>query len=115
MSKRTHMSVNRDELLAAWQQALPSTFKQTDKVEVIADPLDQDALRIHVNTAGHNHYEFEYICRYVDPREVQVTLRDIQHMGATVYDPTLDIQNLSEEYTRNIHECAQTLHSLTNP
>ncbi|MFT9850393.1 hypothetical protein [Aneurinibacillus sp. REN35] len=115
MNKQTHMPVDRSELLAAWQQTLPSTFKQTDNVEVQADQLDPEALHIHVNTAGHQHYEFEYKCKYVDPREVQVTLLNIQRQGDTIYDPTLDIQNLSEEYMRNIHECAQTLHTLTSP
>ncbi|GEN34769.1 hypothetical protein [Aneurinibacillus sp. UBA3580] len=115
MSKETSMSVEREQLLTAWQQALPATFKPTDKVEVYNDPLVQDALHIHINTAGHNHYEFEYRCRYIDPREVQVTLLNIQREGDTVINPTPDIRNLSEEYMRNIHECAQTLHPLTNP
>ncbi|MBN6187480.1 hypothetical protein JQN58_10990 [Aneurinibacillus sp. BA2021] len=115
MSKQTQMSVERSELLQAWQRTLPSTCKQTDTIEVLADQLDPDALRIHVNTAGHQHYEFEYKCKYVDPREVQVTLLNIQRGGDTVFDPNLEIQSLSEEYMRNIHECAQALHPLTNP
>jgi hypothetical protein len=115
MSKQIQMSIDRDRLLAAWQQTLPSTFKQTDKVEVIADTLDQDALLIHVNTAGHNHYEFEYKCEYVDPREVQVALLNIQRQGSNVYEPTPDIKSITEEHVRNIHECAQALHPLTNP
>jgi hypothetical protein len=113
--KQESMSVPRDQLVAAWQQTLPSTFKSTDKVEVKADLLDQNAFRIHVNTAGHSHYEFEYKCEYVDPREVKVTLLNIQRGGDNILEPTLDIQILSDEYIRNIHECAQALHPLTNP
>lgn len=115
MNKQEPISVDPHQLVTAWQQTLPSTFKSTDKVEVTTDTLDQGALRIHVNTAGHSHYEFEYKCKYVDPREVNVTLLNIQRAGDTIVDPTLDIRNLSDEYIRNIHECAQTLHSITHP
>ncbi|AMA74438.1 hypothetical protein ACH33_17725 [Aneurinibacillus sp. XH2] len=74
-NKQTHIFVNQDELLKAWNRTLPSTFDKTDKVEC--------------------------------------TLLSIKRQGLSV-EQTPDIHDLSKDYMRNTHECAQTLHPLAN-
>lgn len=113
--KTTQLPISQEQLVQAWQQAIPSTFHPTDRVEVTADTRNPQSLLIHVHTAGHSNYSFDYECRYVDQREVQVRLIEMQENGYAISRPSADIEDLSESYMRHIHECAQTLHPTTHP
>lgn len=111
----TQIPINQEQLVQAWQQTLPSTFHPTDRVEVTADTRSSQSLLIHVHTAGHSNYSFDYECRYVDPREVKVRLIEMQKDGYAISNASPDIHDLSATYIRHIHECAQTLHPVTDP
>lgn len=114
MSKRDELSIDQQELAAAWQRTLPNTIKEADRAEVKADEADPSALRITIDTAGHQMYNFDFKVAYVDGREVRATLIDVEKDGRSVDERTDIIQQLVEDYTRHIHECAQTLHDLTH-
>lgn len=106
--------MNPLELVKEWNKTLPTTLNRSDSAEVRADETDPNALRIHIRTAGHSMYSFDFRCAYMDSREVKVELVDVEKNGQTVDEHTEIIQNLIEDYVRHIHECAQILHRLTN-
>ncbi|QHT58735.1 hypothetical protein GXP70_01245 [Paenibacillus lycopersici] len=114
MSKRDELSINQQELTAAWQRTLPDTMQKADRAEVMADEADPKALRVTIHTAGHQMYSFDFKVTYVDSREIQTTLVDVEKDGKSIDERTDIIQQLVEDYTRHIHECAQALHELTH-
>ncbi|RAP73346.1 hypothetical protein [Paenibacillus montanisoli] len=114
MSKHDELSIDQQQLTAAWQRTLPSTINEADRAEVMPDEADPKALRVTIHTAGHQMYTFDFKVGYVDSREVQTTLIDVEKDGRTVDERTDIIQQLVQDYTRHIHECAQALHGLTH-
>ncbi|QHW32111.1 hypothetical protein GZH47_15700 [Paenibacillus rhizovicinus] len=114
MSKRDELSINQQELTEAWQRTLPDTILKADRAEVKADEADSKSLRVTIHTAGHQMYSFDFKVTYVDSREIQTTLIDVEKDGKSVDERTDIIQQLVEDYTRHIHECAQALHELTH-
>lgn len=64
---------------------------------------------------GVKDYSFDFQCTYMDRREVKVELVDVEREGATVNEQSEQVQNLTEDYVRHIHECAQALQRITNP
>ncbi|CAM3115892.1 hypothetical protein PASE110613_17320 [Paenibacillus sediminis] len=107
------IQVDQHQLAEAWQQTLPDTLQPGDRAQVKADEANPQGLRIHIDTAGHTHYSFDFECAYLDSREVHVNLVDVERDGRTIDERSEHIQQLAEDYTRHIHECAQTLHYLT--
>lgn len=114
MSTKDQLTIDQDRLVAAWKRVLPTTMNSTDNVTVKADEADPKAVRIHVATAGHTMYTFDFKCTYVDSREVKVELVDVEKAGETIDERGPVTQELTEDYIRNIHECAQALHELTH-
>lgn len=114
MSTNDKLTIDQKRLVDAWKRVLPTTMNSTDNVTVQADEADPQAVRIHVATAGHSMYTFDFLCTYVDSREVKVDLVDVEKAGQTVDERGPTIQELTEDYVRNIHECAQALHELTH-
>ncbi|SFT27461.1 hypothetical protein [Paenibacillus sp. BC26] len=114
MSKHDELSIDQQQLTAAWQRTLPETIHTADRAEVLPDEADPKALRVTIHTAGHQMYSFDFKVTYVDSREIQTTLIDVEKDGRTVDERTDIIQQLVQDYTRHIHECAQALHGLTH-
>lgn len=114
MSTNDQLNMDQDQLVAAWKRVLPTTMNSTDSITVKADNADPNAVRIHVATAGHSMYTFDFNCTYVDSREVKVELVDVEKAGQTVDERGPVVQELTEDYIRSIHECAQALHELTH-
>jgi hypothetical protein len=110
----TQLQISTIELLEAWQLTLPTTLNDSDQAEVKLDEANEDTLRIHIKTAGHTGYTFDFACKYVDAREVKVELVDVEKDGLSVDEHTSIIQTLTVDYVRHIHECAQVLHELTH-
>ena len=79
-----------------------------------ADEADPKALRITIHTAGHQMIQLDFKVAYVDSREIRTTLIDVEKDGRWMDERTDMIQQLVEDYTRHIHECAQALHELTH-
>ncbi len=101
-------------LIEAWQRQLPSIIGDGDSSRVYEDAADAHALRITIEVAGHSGYSLDFKCRYVDEREVNVTLIDVEQAGDSVDERTETIQSIVKTYIRSIHECAQALAQLTN-
>ncbi|MGG4554934.1 MULTISPECIES: hypothetical protein [Paenibacillus] len=109
------MLVDQGTLVEAWQQQLPDYLNPGDTSIVQADLADPYGLRIHINAEGRQDYSFDFQCTYMDRREVKVQLVDVEREGATVNEQSEQVQNLTEDYVRHIHECAQALQRITNP
>lgn len=108
-------NIDQTQLVHAWNESLPNVLNQGDQAQVNADEADQHTIRIHIDTAGHQMYSFDFKCAYVDNREVKVDLVDVEKDGRHVDERTETIQQLTHDYMRHIHECAQAVQHLTNP
>jgi hypothetical protein len=114
MSNQTKPDIDQERLVEAWKRTLPNTLNETDSAQVMKDEADPYGLRIHIKTAGHTKYSFDFACTYVDSREVRVSLVDVEKDGRSVDEHTEIIQTLIEDYVRHIHECAQVLQEVTH-
>lgn len=114
MSKHDKLIIDQQQLVAAWERTLPTTIHEADRAIVKADEASDNTLRITIHTAGHQMYSFDYSVTYVDSREVRVQLIDVERDGRSIDERTDIIQQLVQDYTRHIHECAQALHELTH-
>jgi hypothetical protein len=107
-------AVNQAELVEAWKKNLPMTLEKEDQTRIWADEGDKTALRVHITTAGHSGYTFDFKVSYLDDREVKVELVDVEQ-GQTHIDERSDIvQTLTRDYVRHLHECAQILQKVTH-
>ncbi|MEI7025752.1 hypothetical protein [Paenibacillus sp. y28] len=113
MPKTEELTLEQSRLVYLWKEGLPNTLSDSDKAEVLADGRDPKALRIHIRTAGHEMYSFDFKVTYIDSREIKVDLIDAERDNRTVDESTDIIQTLVEDYIRHIHECAQQLKSYT--
>lgn len=113
MSKHDTLQVDAQRLADAWANTLPTVLSASDRAEVKKDEAEPNVLRIHIATAGHSNYSFDYKCTYMDAREVKVELVDVEREGVSVDERTDIIQTMVDDYVRHIHECAQQLHALT--
>ncbi|MEF2966173.1 hypothetical protein V3851_10060 [Paenibacillus sp. M1] len=109
------LSLDQSSLVHAWQQQLPEYLNPGDSVKVEADRGNPQGLRIHIDAEGRQYYSFDFECSYMDPREVRVELVDVERDGVTINERSEKIQELTEDYVRHLHECAQALHRITNP
>lgn len=114
MSKTDVLTIDQNELTEAWQKTLPTLLNESDKAEVKADEHNPKSVRIHIRTAGHAMYSFDFQVTYVDSREVKVDLVDVEKDDQTVDERNDVIQNMVEDYIRHIHECAQVLKKVTS-
>lgn len=114
MTKNDELRIDQEQLTNAWQRTLPEWIEESDHCEVHADESDPQALRITIYNAGRQSYSFDFKVRYVDSREVKVELIDVEKDQVSVDERTEVIQQIIEDYTRHLHECAQALHQLTH-
>ncbi|MCI3926308.1 hypothetical protein MO973_39615 [Paenibacillus sp. TRM 82003] len=113
-TKTDVLIVDPQQLAKAWNETLPLMLNPSDKATVEADEKHANVLNIHIQTAGHSMYTFDFRCTYVDSREVKVDVVDVEQDHLTVDERKDRIQTLIEDYIRHIHECAQRLKGLTN-
>ena len=114
MSKKDELQLDQQRLVEAWQTTLPERIKHGDHADVKADEADAHSIRVTIRTAGHQEYDFDFLVTYVDSREVNVSLVDVEKAGVSVDERTDTIQQLIQDYKRHLHECAQALHHLTH-
>ncbi|OXM83340.1 hypothetical protein [Paenibacillus rigui] len=114
MAKTDTLTVDQQKLVQAWTESLPTVLNASDKAEVKADEADANVIWVHIATAGHSFYSFDFKCTYVDSREVKVELIDVERDGRNVDERTDTIQTMVDDYVRHIHECAQLLQAVTN-
>lgn len=114
MAKKDELQLDQKQLTEAWETTLPERIHHGDHAVVKADEADERSLRVTIRTAGHQQYDFDFLVTYVDSREVAVSLVDVEKAGVSVDERTEPIQQLIQDYTRHLHECAQALHHLTH-
>lgn len=114
MSSKESLNVDQNTLVNAWQEQLPEFLNPGDSAIVQADNADPNGLRVQINAAGHQFYSLDFQCTYMDPREVKVQLVDAQRDGVHIDERTEQVQELTSDYVRHLHECAQSLHRITN-
>jgi hypothetical protein len=114
MSTDDQLTVPQDELVQAWRGVLPERLHGGDRAEVWRDEADPKALRVHIRTAGRQMMEFDFAVRYMDSREIDITLTDAERDGQTVDERNDVMQALIHDYSRHLHECAQALQDVTH-
>jgi hypothetical protein len=114
MAKNDELTVSQEGLLKAWQQTLPERLNAGDTAEVSRDEADSNALRVSIRAAGHQMYELDFAVRYVDSREIDIKLTDVEKDGQTIDERSDVVQGLVGDYRRHLHECAQSLHQYTH-
>ncbi|MBB6670185.1 hypothetical protein [Cohnella nanjingensis] len=108
------LNVPQGELVQAWQHTLPERLTAGDQADVMADESDPTKLLVHIRTAGRQMLEFDFSVQYVDSREIDIQLSDVERDGQSVDERTDVMQELISDYRRHLHECAQALHHFTN-
>lgn len=114
MANKDELKIDQSSLADAWKRTLPTVMNSSDQSKVMADEANPKALRVHIETAGHTMYSFDYLVEYVDSREVKVELVDVERDGRTIDERPDVVQQLVADYTRHLHECAQQLHAYTH-
>ncbi|UUZ82554.1 hypothetical protein LJK88_00100 [Paenibacillus sp. P26] len=114
MSKTETLQIEGKALAEAWARTMPMVLNSSEKVEVKPDEAEANAVRVHIIVAGHSMYSFDFKCTYVDSREVDVELVDVERDNVSVDERTGIIQTMVDDYVRHIHECAQRLHAVTS-
>lgn len=115
MNQEAELNLDQSTLVHAWQQQLPEYLNPGDSFQVEPDQGNPQALRIHIDAAGRQFYSFDFQCAYMDEREVKVELVDVERDGVTVNEQSEQIQEMTGDYVRHLHECAQALHKITKP
>ncbi|MCU6712978.1 hypothetical protein M6D81_30185 [Paenibacillus sp. J5C_2022] len=114
MAKSDELRIDQQQLVQAWQETLPTVMNGPDRSEVKADEADERSLRVTIHVAGHQMYEFDFKVTYVDSREVKVELVDVEKDNVSIDERNDIVQQLTQDYIRHLHECAQALHQLTH-
>lgn len=113
MSSNDELTVPQQELVHAWQDALPEWLKPGDQALVYGDIAHKDTLLVQIQSAGRQNLEFDFKVKYVDSREIDIQLSDVERDGQAVDERTEEMQSLIADYRRHLHECAQALHPVT--
>jgi hypothetical protein len=114
MSNREKPAVDQARLVEEWKSVLPNTLEEADQVRIWADEGDQQALRVHITTAGHTGYTFDFKITYVDSREIKTELVDVERGQEHIDERSEIVQTLINDYVRHLHECAQAMKEITH-
>jgi hypothetical protein len=114
MTRKDELTLPQHELVEAWRRTLPERLNPGDSAEVRADGADPKALRVTIHAAGRQKYELDFSVRYLDSREIDVELVDVESGGRSIDEHQEAVQELISDYRRHLHECAQSLHDLTH-
>ncbi|MFC4304200.1 hypothetical protein [Cohnella boryungensis] len=114
MSSKNELTVPQQDLVEAWQRTLPERLTEGDTAEVHANGADPGSFHVHIKTAGRQMMEFDFAVRYVDSREIDIQLTDVEKDGQTIDERPEPIQQLIGDYRRHLHETAQALHHYTH-
>lgn len=114
MPKEDKLTLPQSELVQRWQHELQQHLKNGDQAEVRADLAHPNGLQVTIRSAGRQKYEFDFNIRYVDSREIDIGLVDVERDDQHVNEGSDVIQELIADYRRHLHECAQTLQPYTH-
>ncbi len=114
MASNDQLSVPQKDLAEAWRRTLPERLRAGDQAEVYEDEKNPNTLLVTIQSAGRQSLEFDFAVRYVDSREIDIQLSDVEKDGQSVDERTDVMQELISDYRRHLHECAQALHHFTH-
>ncbi|MDG0808993.1 MULTISPECIES: hypothetical protein [Cohnella] len=114
MSTEDKLTIPQSELVQRWQSELQQHLHGGDQAEVRADEANPDGLLVQIRSAGRQNLEFDFSVRYVDSREIEIGLSDVERDGQAVDERSDVLQELIVDYRRHLHECAQTLQPYTH-
>ena len=114
MTGKDQLTIPQDELIEAWRRTLPERLNAGDSAEVRADGTDPGALRVTIHASGRQKYKLDFAVRYLDSREIDVELVDVESGGRSIDEHAEAVRELISDYRRHLHECAQSLHDLTH-
>lgn len=112
--KKDSLQVEQAALAEAWQRTLPTILQPGDAVMVRADEAQHNVLHIMIQVAGRQAYSLDFKVEYRDSREIKAQFIDVEEDGRNVDERTPMLQELIQDYTRHLHECAQALQQLTH-
>ncbi len=114
MARYDELTVPQRDLAEAWRRTLPERLRDGDRAEVTEDEKNPDTLLVRIQSAGRQDLEFDFSVKYVDSREIDIQLSDVERDGQSVDERTDVMQELIADYRRHLHECAQALHHFTH-
>jgi hypothetical protein len=114
MPAKDQLTMPQSELVERWQHELKHHLKDGDEAEVRPDHAHPNGLRVTIRSAGRQQYEFDFDIRYLDSREIDIGLVDVERDDEHVNEGSFIIQQLIAEYRRHLHECAQALQAYTH-
>ncbi|WEK54319.1 MAG: hypothetical protein P0Y55_17555 [Candidatus Cohnella colombiensis] len=114
MASDEQLNIPQEDLVQAWQQMLPQRLNSGDSTVVSADAADPRTLLVNIKAAGRQKYDFDFSVRYVDSREIDIQVADVEKDGQTTDERSEVPQQLIADYRRHLHECAQSLHHFTH-
>ncbi|MBB6734000.1 hypothetical protein [Cohnella zeiphila] len=114
MANQDELNVPQHELAEAWRRTLTERLHEGDQADVLEDEKDPETLLVHIRSAGRSMLEFDFSVKYVDSREIEIQLTDVERDGQSVDERSDMMQELIADYRRHLHECAQALHDFTH-
>lgn len=114
MSSNDELTVPQKDLADAWRNTLPERLHAGDSAEISEDEKNPDTLLVSIRSAGRSDLEFDFTVKYVDSREIDIQLTDVERGGQSVDERSDVMQDLIADYRRHLHECAQALHHFTH-
>ncbi|MBN2981282.1 MULTISPECIES: hypothetical protein [Cohnella] len=114
MASNDQLDVPQRDLVQAWRETLPERLQPGDQAVVKGDASSPEALVVQIRTAGRQKLEFDFSVKYVDSREIDIQLTDVEKDGVSIDERTEEMQSLIADYRRHLHECAQALHHFTH-
>ncbi len=112
--KKDSLQIEQQALADAWQRTLPTMLEPGDAIEVRVDEAQHNALHISIHVAGRQDYSLDFKVEYVDSREIKAQFIDVEKDGRNIDERTPMLQELIQDYTRHLNECAQALQQLTH-
>lgn len=114
MSSNDTLTIPQAELVEAWRDKLPELLETGFEAEIKPDDADPHAFWVEMRTSGHEELSLIFCVRYVDSREIDVRLSDVQQAGKSIDESGDSVQMLIANCRRQLHQCAQALHEYTH-
>ncbi|THF72553.1 hypothetical protein [Cohnella fermenti] len=114
MSTNDKLAVPQADLAQAWRDTLSQRLGNGDTASVLEDEKHADTLLVHIQTSGRQMLEFDFSVKYIDSREIDIQLSDVEKDGQSTDERTDSMQELISDYRRHLHETAQALHHYTH-
>ncbi|MFD0713388.1 hypothetical protein [Paenibacillus sp. GCM10027626] len=114
MSTNDTLTIPQSELVQGWRTKLPECLDTGFSAKVEPDEANPHALNIEIRTNDHEMLELTFRVQYMDSREIEIELLDVQQEDRSVDERNDSIQQSIANCRRQMHECAQILQAITH-